>query len=485
MAERNELPALVASLLLTAALLGGGAWWLKGHVFNAASSSSDGAAQVSAKPAGSAGADGTSGLSILTENISAAKQTGLDALAKKDYAAAQSAFEAALQEKRNDPEALIYLNNAKIGNSKAYSIALAVPAGGKINPALEIMRGVAQAQSDINEAGGVNGQPLKVLLFDDKGDKAAAKAIATELVNDKAILGVVGHYSSDTTLAAAEVYESGKLAMVSPTSTAVKVADAGDYIFRTVPSDRLSAAVTARYVLNDLNKKQAVIFYTSQSAYSNSVKSEFTTELLSNGGQVVSDFDVSASGFNVSRAMQTAKEAGAEVIMLALNADTLDIALQVIANNQKALPMVGGDSMYDPKILDIGQANAEGLTVAVPWHILSHEQSPFAQESRQLWGGNVSWRTAMAYDATETLAAGIAQDPTRAGVQAALSASGFSVQGATDKVSFFPTGDRNQPSQLVQVVPGKAAGGDYTYEPIPAIGAEVSQWTIVGPIPSL
>ncbi len=477
MAERNELPALVASLLLTAALLGGGAWWLKSNVFNGSSPSGD-AAQVSSAQAGaqtgSAGADGTSGRSILSESVSEAKQKGLDALAKKDYATAQTEFEAALKEKRNDPEALIYLNNAKIGNGKAYSIAVSVPAGSKINPALEMLRGVAQAQSDINEAGGISGQPLRVLIMDDNGNKDTAAAVADELVKNKDVLGVIGHYSSDASLAAAEVYESGKLAMISPTSTAVKIADAGDYIFRTVPSDRLAASVTARYVLSTLNRKQAVVFYTSESAYSNSVKSEFTTELLSNGGQVVADFDVSASGFSVSQAIKTAQENGADVIMLDLNADTLDTALQVISVNQKQLPMVGGDSMYDPKILDIGQANAEGLTVAVPWHILSHESSPFATESKQLWGGNVSWRTAMAYDAAQTLAAGIAKDPTRAGVQAALSASGFSVQGATNKVSFFPTGDRNQPSQLVQIVPGNAAGGNFTYEPIPPVGESQS-----------
>jgi branched-chain amino acid transport system substrate-binding protein len=485
MAKRNELPALAASLLITAALLMGGVWWLKGQ-FNEAGSTSDtgNSAQVASGKAGIAGADGSSGRSMLSEKVSPAKQNGLDALAKGDYATAQTEFTAALKEKRNDPESLIYLNNAKIGNSKAYSIALSVPAGDNLNSALEIMRGVAQAQSDINEAGGIGSRPVKILVVDDSDNKETAAAIATDLVNDKAVLGVVGHYSSDTTLAAAEQYEAGKLTMISPTSTAVKIADAGDYIFRTVPSDRLAAAVLARHVLNEINKKQAVVFYTSKSAYSNSVKTEFTTELLSNGGKVVADFDVSESGFNAARAMKTAQEAGADVIMLALNADSLDTALQVISVNQQALPMVGGDSLYDPKILDIGQANAEGLTVAVPWHILSHEQSPFATESRQLWGGNVSWRTAMAYDAVQVLAAAIKENPTREGVQAALSASGFSAAGATDAVSFFPSGDRNQPSQLVKVVPGSAAGGNYTYEPVPAVGSEVSQWTIIGPLPS-
>lgn len=484
MAKRNELPALAASLLITVAVLGGGVWWLKGQ-FNGTGSASDtgNSAQVASGKTGIAGADGSSGRSILSEKVSTAKQNGLDALAKGDYATAQTEFAAALKENRNDPESLIYLNNAKIGNSKAYSIAMSVPAGSNLNSALEIMRGVAQAQSDINEAGGIGSRPVKILVVDDSDNKETAAAIATDLVNDKAVLGVVGHYSSDTTLAAAEKYEAGQLTMISPTSTAVKIADAGDYIFRTVPSDRLAAAVLARHVLNEINKKQAVVFYTSKSAYSNSVKTEFTTELLSNGGKVVADFDVSESSFSAGQALKTAKEAGAEVIMLALNADTLDTALQVISVNQKELPMVGGDSLYDPKILDIGQANAKGLTVAVPWHILSHEQSPFAQESRQLWGGNVSWRTAMAYDAVKVLAAAIDENPTREGVQAALAASGFSAQGATDTVSFFPSGDRNQPSQLVEVVKGSAAGGDYTYEPVPVVGQEsVSHWSIVGPL---
>ena len=470
MAKRNELPALVASLLITAVILGAGGWWLKGKLMGGDTTPSTSAGQpdqVAQSQTGSAAKDGSSGRSIFAEEpVSTAKQNGLDALAKGDYATAQAEFEAALKEDRNDPESLINLNNAKIGDGSAYTIAVSVPAGSAVNPALEMLRGVAQAQVDINKAGGISGTPLKVLMFDDNGDPSTAAKVAAELVDNSEVLGVVGHYSSDTTLGAASVYEQGKLPMISPTSTAVKIADAGDYIFRTVPSDRLASATLARYVLNSLKKTKATLFYNGDSTYSRSVKSEFTQELLSNGGQVVTDFDVTEPGFEVRKALQDAKDAGAEVIMLDLTADTVDTSFDIIAANQQELPLVGNDDLYDPRILKQSGAAAEGLTVAVPWHILSHLQSPFVSESRQLWGGDVSWRTAMAYDATEAFAAAIAQDPTREGVEAALSASGFSAQGATNTVSFFPSGDRNQPSQLVKIVPGKAAGADYTYEPV-------------------
>ncbi|MEL6157751.1 MAG: ABC transporter substrate-binding protein [Cyanobacteria bacterium J06623_5] len=479
MAKKNELPALIASLFLTVALLGAGAWWLRSRLFAEGGGSVTGqtsdqtAGQVSGGAASGrslqgsvGGADGTAGRSVLPIAASAVKQKGLDALAAGDYDTAKVEFTTALAENRNDPESLIYLNNAEIGDAPAYTIAVVVPAGSAVSAAEEIMRGAAQAQADINGVGGISGTPLKLLLINDNDEVDEARAVADALVKAPDVLGVVGHFSSGTTLAVSEIYEAGALPMISPTSTAVRIADAGDYIFRTVPSDRLAAATLSRYVLNELEKQSAAVFHTSESAYSQSVKSEFTTELLSNGGEVVADFDVSEPGFSAGRAVQSAKESGADVIMLALNTATIDAANQIIAVNQRSLPMVGGDSLYNPKVLDVGRANAQGLTVAVPWHILSHEQSPFVSESRRLWGGDVNWRTATAYDAVQALAAGLTQQPNREGLASALAASGLSIEGATDPIRFLPTGDRNQPSQLVEVVPGPRSGSGFDYVPV-------------------
>ena len=476
MAKKNELPALIAALVFTVALLGGGAWWLMSQFSGGGSvpglgqrdptATADDADNLNTDTSSidTAGADGSAGRSILPGAVSGAKQRGLEAFSARDFETAQTEFSAALQADRNDPESLIYLNNAKIGDASAYTIAVAVPASDALNASLEMMRGVAQAQTEINKGSGTT--PLKVLLINDQGSPAVAADMAASLVADKAVLGVVGHYSSGVTLAAAEVYEAGQLPMISPTSTAVKLSSAGDYIFRTVPSDRLAAATLARYMLNELKQQQAVVFFDSGSDYSQSVKSEFTTELLSNGGSVVDNSDVSEPGFSAGRALREAKDLGAQVIMLALTTATIDTSLQIISVNQKELPVIGSDALYNFKILDVGRANAEGLVAAVPWHILNYEQSRFVSESRRLWGGDVNWRTAMAYDAVTALVKAIDQDPTREGVATVLAEPSFSAAGATEPVRFLPTGDRNQPSQLVKVVPGNRSGSGFDYVPV-------------------
>ncbi len=477
MSKRNEIPALAATLLIVAGLLVASVWWVAKQIPGVTIPENPiGLGQPNKKnpdrqssDINTLGADGTSGISVLPDEISATKQSALDALVNKDYETAQSEFTAALTENKNDPESVIYLNNAKIGDGEAYVIAIAVPMNSEfVGPGLEIMRGAAQAQQDINEAGGINGVPLKVLVLSDRGTPATAFETAEALVADNRVLGVVGHYTSDMTLSAAEAYEAGELAMVSPTSTAVKIANAGDYIFRTVPSDRLAAATLSRYVINELEKSKAAVFYAGDSAYSRSVQSEFTTELLSNGGEVVVDFDVNRPGFSAGQALQEANAAGADVIMLALTEETSAKSLNVLSVNNLALPVVGGDSLYDFNILDVGRDDAVGLTVAVPWHILSHSQSDFVTESQQLWGAAVNWRTATAYDAVATLAAAIEMGgDTRSGVASALSDPGFGTDGATGLVRFFPTGDRNQPSQLVTIVKkeNSISGTGYDYEP--------------------
>ncbi|MEL7053232.1 MAG: ABC transporter substrate-binding protein [Cyanobacteria bacterium J06634_6] len=466
MSKRNQLPALMVSLAITGALVAGGGWLIKETFF------SEGASflPTSSEPDGMMqGADGSSGKSVLPGEASEAKQQGLDAMATGDLASAKVAFTQALQENRNDPESLIYLNNAKIGSNAAYTIALSVPTSKFTNPSLEIMRGVAQAQETINQSVGVNGTPLKVLLLNDQGDLEKAKEVANSLVENPDVLGVIGHYASDTTLVTADVYETGKLPMISATSTAVKISESGEYIFRTVPSDRLAASTLSRYVLNTLSKKQAAVFYTGKSEYSQSVKSEFTTELLSNGGRVVANFDIDDPTFSSGSAVQAAKAAGAEVLMLALTEATEARSLQILSVNSGELAVVGGDSLYDYNILDSGREDAVGLTVAVPWHVLGNPQSSFVQTSQQLWGGGVSWRTATAYDAVLTIAAAIEQGgATRESIAEAMAGAGFSVDGATGVVSFLPDGDLNQPSQLVTVVkkPGGPSGTGFDYEPV-------------------
>ncbi|MBD0335720.1 MAG: ABC transporter substrate-binding protein [Cyanobacteria bacterium Co-bin13] len=476
MTQKNEIPALILALGTTLLLLGGGYWWLTRHTElgrNLSQSIPQAIPETSPNTAPNRPGQSpleqrfSAGERLLIAGVaSAEKQAGISAIAAGDFTQAVSALEASLQQNRNDPEALVYLNNARIGSGQNYTLAVAVPTTTSVDPAQEILRGVAQAQQQVNESGGINGVPIRILIVNDDNAPAVAAQVAETLVQDPTVLGVVGHFGSETSLAAGEVYQRGGLVMVSPTSTAVGLSGFGDAIFRTVPSDRFTATTLSRYLVNSLQERNVAIYFNADSDYSQSLKNELTTALLSDGGQVVAEINVAEPSFNARGSLDQASQQGAEVLVLATNTSTLNQALQVVEANQARLPLLGGDSLYNPQLLQRGGADAADMVVTVPWILLSNPNTPFVATARQLWGGDVNWRTAMAYDAVLAIAAGLAPNPSRSGLQATLSGAGFTTEGATGTIRFLPSGDRNQAMQLVQVRPGTRSGYGYDFVPV-------------------
>jgi branched-chain amino acid transport system substrate-binding protein len=403
---------------------------------------------------------------LFQRDLNPEKQAAAKAIAAQNYTEGSSLLQQSLSKQHNDPEALIYLNNARIGKNQAYSIAVPVPISTEETTAKEILRGVAQAQSEINQQGGINNIPLKVLIVNDHNDPQTAQQVAQELVKDKDILGVVGHFSSGVTLATAPIYEQNKLVAISPSSTAINIANAGDYIFRTVPSDRFTSSALAKYLLDQLQLSQAAIIYNSQSAYSKSLQETFTTDVLSNGGEVVAEVDLSENNFNPAEALKTIQAQGAEALVFLNDSATVDKAYLLMQLNNRQLPLLGGNSLYKPQTLQIAGEKAEGLVLGVPWDALGSPNTEFTAAARRLWGGDVNWRTAMAYDATQVLASGLAQNPSRSGIQEALSQSDFNVSGASGKIKFLTSGDRNAAVQLVTVQPGDRSSYGYDFVPL-------------------
>ena len=476
---KNDAPVLIVSLLLTLGLLIAGGWWAyqlfagKDQGVTPGGTDNGNAGTGVVNDVSSPGTVSRGESVLIASNQSPQKSAGVAAIAQQNYPVAIQQFEQSLAANRNDPEALIYLNNAQIGDQTAYTIAVVVPSPAVTDVAEELLRGVAQAHQEINQIGGINGVPLKVAIATDNDDPAQAKKVAESLVKDPSILGVVGHFSSDVSLAAIDTYEAKQVVMMSPTSTSVDLSAAGDYSFRTVQSDAVAANSLAQYMLDQDQLTQVAIFHNSESNYSTSLKTEFSNAMLTKGGRVVSEFDVKAPGFNGSQAVAEAIERGAEALMLATTADTRGQALDVIAANGRRLRLLGGDSLYNAEVLKIAQANAVGMVVAVAWHRGGTPNAIFPKAAQSLWGGPVSWRTAMAYDASQSFIyaiekTGLTPDEiTPAVVQQTLIDPGFSASGAAATVSFLYSGDRSLPPQLVIVQPGVAAGTGYDYAPLP------------------
>ena len=199
---------------------------------------------------------------LVQEDRNSYKESGVKALAKGNCKNAIQNFDLSLKESYNDPEALIYLNNAKSRLQVAqHKIAVSVPIGNNPNVAKEMLRGVAQAQDEVNRDNGINGKPLEVVIANDNNEFTLAQGIAIQFVKDSNILAVVGHNASEASISAAPVYQQGGLVMISPTSFALNAIEIGNYIFRTVPRSNVLAVAISDYIINKNAKKNIEICF--------------------------------------------------------------------------------------------------------------------------------------------------------------------------------------------------------------------------------
>lgn len=405
---------------------------------------------------------------LLTANNNPQKQLGVQKYQAGAYQQALTNFQDSLDNYPNDPETLIYLNNSFAAlKGDSVSIAVSVPIGGSLNVAQEILRGVAQAQNEINLKGGLkfNGvrSLVKVQIANDDNSPEIAKEIAAELAADPKVMGVIGHNSSNSSLAAAPIYQQTNLVMVSPTSVARELSKAGDYIFRTTPSSRTLAESLAKYTVNTIRRQKVAICYDSGSPASTSFQEEFALSLSELGGKIVPiDCDFANQNFNTNEIPSQAVANGAEALLLVPFVNNINQALEIARVNANRLPLLGNHSMYTYETLKIGQKEIKGLILPVPWHP-PLEESAYTKNARQLWGMAGNWRTAMAYDASKALLTGLNTANNRQELQQVLANQGFFAEGATGKVTFTPSGDRLKSATIVKVESGKTSGTGYDF----------------------
>jgi ABC-type branched-subunit amino acid transport system substrate-binding protein len=408
------------------------------------------------------------------------RDLGIEAYKQGNYPDATKFFASAVKNASNDPELLIYYNNA-LAHSKGLPITLAVivPIDNAENKAKEILRGVAQAQDQFNRPNnnsGLNGQLLEIAIANDgnqEKDKqsSTSKQIAQVVVKDKNILGVIGHNSSDATEAALPQYEQAKLPVISPTSTSIYLNS--QVFFRTVPSDAASGRKLADYAIKS-GLKKVVIFSNKESRYSLSLRESFKTNFERLGGEVIAqgkpvelnDEPKLEGGNAISRSIF---RYDAQAAVLFPDASSTPQALKVARRNaefaqnpntsNRKLQLLGGDTLYSQEILTQGKEAVEGLVLAVPWFREAPQSTKFAQAAAQQWGGGASWRTATSFDATQAFIAALktaaSSNFSRDEVLEALRRVNLSENETSgEALKFTPDGERQSQPVLLQVKQG-------------------------------
>ncbi|MGD1913054.1 MAG: ABC transporter substrate-binding protein [Rivularia sp. (in: cyanobacteria)] len=427
---------------------------------------------------------------LITSKSNRLKREGIEAFSEGKYEKSIILFYQSLQRNPNDPETLIYLNNAvsmeaseidrlpapttgnrkkcKSDNPNPLKIAVIAPkiTGLRNQINQEILQGVAQAQNEINLNCGIEDRMLQVVIVNDYNEPNKSSRVAQILVDEKDILAVVGHYSSDATVEAGKVYENN-MVVVSPTSTAVRISaekqyglNLNKYMFRTATNDEITIKNLVDYMVKR-GKKKASIVYNENSEYSKNFRQELKKQLESSeiDGKLIDVVECKIdSSLNPEECLQKSEKQVSILVLAPPTDERFNQILDILnKSNDFNLTLLGGDSLYGE-----GE-NARNLVIAVPWFQNQSNQSEFERNAVKLWDTKkLSWHTAMSYDATMVIVEGLrriikdGKKPTAQELQNVLSAENFVVKGAAGKFK-FENGDRHiiendaQISVLVQV----------------------------------
>lgn len=126
------------------------------------------------------------------------------------------------------------------------------------------------------------GEAYELIFADDKCSGAEAITIAHRFIDIDKINFVLGLPCSGALLAAAPVYDKAGVTVISTGASSPVVSSAGDYIFRTWPSDALFAAALAQYIAERHTRLGEITEETEYSrALSQAMAAEFNARQLS------------------------------------------------------------------------------------------------------------------------------------------------------------------------------------------------------------
>ena len=93
---------------------------------------------------------------------------------------------------------------------------------------------------DINAKGGVNGQKLQLVVYDDGADANAARTFATRLLEEDKVVAMVGGTTTGATLAMIPVFEEAQIPLISLAGAIQIVEPVRKWVFKTPHTDKMA-----------------------------------------------------------------------------------------------------------------------------------------------------------------------------------------------------------------------------------------------------
>ncbi len=318
--------------------------------------------------------------------------------------------------------------------------------------------GSQMALDEVNAAGGVLGQKIKLLVEDDQSKPEEASTVVTKLINQSHVVAMLGHVASSHSLAAAPICQANKVPMITPSSTNPRITQVGNYIFRVCFIDPFQGAVMAKFAADTLKIKKVAQLVDVRSDYSVGLQTFFRQHFKQLGGEIVSEQSYSAGDSDFRAQLTQIKAANPEAIYV----PGYYTEVGTIARQAKELgitvPLLGGDGWDSPKLWEIGGEALNGCYFSN--HYSTADPSPMVQK----FVGDYTARykqvpdalAALAYDAAKILADAIKRAGSTDGekVRDAIAAT-KDFQGVTGTITINQDRNAVKPAVVLKVEGGK------------------------------
>ncbi|MBJ7537859.1 branched-chain amino acid ABC transporter substrate-binding protein [Marinomonas transparens] len=307
---------------------------------------------------------------------------------------------------------------------------------------LQLWKGAEKAAADINAAGGLNGEMIKLVKADDACEPKQAVSVANRLVDLDDAVAVVGHFCSSSSIPASSIYEEAGVLMVTPASTADGLTDPGlPNVFRVCGRNDQQADVAASYMVGTLNAKRIAIIHDKDS-YGKGLADTTKATLNSYGVKEVMYEGLTRGEKDFNALVTKVRSVDADVVYFGgLHSEAGPLVRQLREQGSKAIFMSGDGIVSDEFVSVAGSPKyVDGILMTFGANPTSYPSGKKVIEAFRSDGYEPEGYTLYSYTAMQVVAAALSNnnlDP----VKGADWLKSHSVQTVMGKKDFDSKGD--------------------------------------------
>jgi len=252
-------------------------------------------------------------------------------------------------------------------------IALAGPVTGAVAQYGDMQfMGAQMAIEQINKKGGVNGQQLQSVVYDDACDPKQAVAVANKIVND-GVNFVVGHLCSSSTQPASDIYEDEGILMITAASTSPDITARGyELIFRTIGLDSLQGPTAGNFIADKIKPSNVAVIHDKQQ-YGEGIATSVKQILESKNVKVGLFEGINAGDKDFSSLIAKLRREGVDFVYYGGYHPEMGLLLRQSREKGLNVRFMGPEGVGNSEISAIAGPSSEGMLVTLP---KSFDQDP-------------------------------------------------------------------------------------------------------------